>query len=370
MYSRLLLTGLVCALGLLSACALPRGAPTKGEVIGSDEQEYEDRNINVVEVTRSNISQIGDWPVTGWHGHYHWLAAQRGPQSNVIRPGDNLNLLIWDNSDNSLLTGVEQRNVEMPLIEVSASGTIFVPYVEDVRVAGLTVQEARKLLQDRLSNIAPSIQVQVALEEGMANSVDAVAGVATPGSYPLPNRNYTIRTLIAQAGGIDGDLENPIVRLSRGNSSYEIPADELFRSASKNIILRGGDQVIVEEDSRFFTLLGSAETEKIVYFPKETVSGLEAVSIAGGLQDTRANPQGLLVLREYPDSAVRADGSGPSKKYVVFVMNLTSADGLFAAKNFAIHPEDTVMATESALKPAQAVIAFLGTAFAITNVFN
>ncbi|MEQ9692855.1 polysaccharide biosynthesis/export family protein [Shimia sp. SDUM112013] len=364
------LVAVLCAVGLLAACSLPRGAPTTQEVIGSNEEDFAERDISVVEVSRGNVNQIASWPRNGWHGHYHWLAAERGPRSNVIRPGDNLSLLIWDNSDNSLLTGIEQRNVEMPLIEVSASGTIFVPYVEEVQVAGLTANEARKLLQERLANIAPSIQVQVAMEEGVSNSVDAVSGFANPGTYTLPNRNYSIRSLIAKAGGIDPSLVNPIVRLSRGGSTYEIPAKELFRSPSKNAILRGGDQVFAEEDQRYFTVMGAAQRESIVYFPKETVNGVEAVTIAGGILDTRANAQGLLVLREYPDSAVRMDASGPSNKYVVFVMNLTTADGLFGARNFEIQPEDTVIATESVLNSAQAVIAFVGTAFAIANVFN
>lgn len=368
--NKFLLPALLCVMGLLAACSLPRGAPTKNEVIGSTEESHIERNIAVVEVSRANLTSVANWPTTGWHGHYHWLSVERGPLSNVIRPGDNLNLLIWDNSDNSLLTGVEERSVEMPLIEVTSAGEIYVPYVESVRVAGLTAEQARQLIQERLSKIAPSIQVQVAMEAGTSNSIDAVTGLARPGTYAMPNRNYSIRSLIAEAGGISSTLENPLVRLSRNGKSFEIPADELFRDASKNVVLRGGDQVLVEEDDRYFSVFGATNTEDLVYFPKESVTGLEAVVIAGGIQDIRANPQGLLVLREYPQSAVRTDEKGPSNKYVVFVVNLTTADGLFAAKNFAINPGDTIVATESAMKPAQAVIALLGSAFAIAAVAN
>ena len=76
--------------------------------------------------------------------------------------------------------------------------------------------------------------------------------------------------------------------------------DELLKDPKKNVIVRGGDQVIVSENDRFFVALGASETEKLVYFDRENISVVEAMSSLGGLQDLRANPQGVLLLREYP----------------------------------------------------------------------
>ena len=135
-------------LSLVAACSLPRGAPTKPEVLSST--TLNDETIAVVPVTRDNVRKIAAWPVTGWHGHYHWLESTRGPDSNLIRTGDVIDLTIWDNQENSLLTNNSGRqNAEILSLRVSPSGTILIPYIDQVALRGLTPDQARDLVQTR-----------------------------------------------------------------------------------------------------------------------------------------------------------------------------------------------------------------------------
>jgi polysaccharide export outer membrane protein len=94
-----------------------------------------------------------------------------------------------------------------------------------------------------------------------------------------------------------------------------------------------------------------------VPFARDEISALDALSSVGGLNATRANLTGLMVLREYPASALRETGPGPRRPWVVFSFDLSSAEGLFAASNFRIAPEDVVLATES---PVPAVAQLIG----------
>ncbi|MCW8842304.1 MAG: polysaccharide export protein [Rhodobacteraceae bacterium] len=361
---------LLAALGVLAACALPRGAPVLTEVAKGSQQAADAENISVVPITRESAKQIKSWPQTGWRGHYSWLARQNGPASNILRVGDTLNLTIWDNAENSLITGQEQRSANVASVKIDQSGMVFVPYVDEVQVAGLTATKARQRIQEEMSQIAPSAQVQLQHVEGVGNSVDLVSGVANPGPQALPNRNFSILSLISLGGGVSPSIRNPVVRLVRNGRTYEIPASSLFADPAKNIIVRGGDQVLIEEDRRSFVALGATAKEELVYFHKEKISGLEAVSMLGGVNDARGNPAGLLVMREYKASQTRTDGTGPEKQYVVFTMDMTSADGIFGARNFYIHPGDAVMATESAVKPAQSVMALVGSVFGLSNSFE
>ena len=352
----------------VAACNLPRGAAIQAEVLrdgGSKDPTFE-----VVPVTRSSAPDLAKWPVTGWSGKYHWLTNGKGPASNIISAGDRIDLVIWDSQDNSLLTAPTQKNVNISGLVVSPSGTIFVPYVKEVAVRGMTPDSARKKIQSDLEMIVPSAQVQLSVEAGQRNSVDVVRGVANPGSYPLPGRDYTILSLISQAGGVSNTLRHPLVRLIRGNNTYEVRADDLFADASKNIAMRGDDKVLVEEDKRYFIALGATGVEELVYFQKEYVTALEALSIIGGLSDTTANPKGVLILREYPSSAIRSDGSGPKMSQVVFTLDLTTADGLFAARNFSINPNDTVLATESPVNALRTVFGIVGSAVGLANRVN
>ena len=352
-------------MALVTACSLPRGAALQSEVLKESDAEHP--TFQVVPVTRAAISEIQNWPATGWHGHYHWLNGSHAPSSTIIKTGDHVNLMIWDSQEVSLLTSADQKSVEMKGIEVSPGGSIFVPYINTVVVSGLTAEGARSRIQRKLEDIIPSAQVQLTIDQGQYNSVDLVGGVENPGTFPLPGRNYSILSLIAQAGGISASLNNPLVRLIRGGGTYEIPAADLLSSAAKNTILRGNDKIIVEEDKRRFTALGASGTEDLIAFPKEHVTALEALSLIGGLSDNRADPKGVLILREYAPTQLAGGNQGPNLQQVIFSFDLTNADGLFAARKFLVHPDDTVLATESPITKARTIFGLFGSAFGLVG---
>jgi polysaccharide export outer membrane protein len=351
---------LACATGVLvAACDLPRGAPIQGEVLaGADNPEA---GFAVMPVTRATLSTISTWPLASPRTPDRWVPRSRGPISPVIATGDRLNLTIWDSEENSLLSNAAQKQVQMGEMVVGASGTIFVPYVEEVRVAGLTPEAARRAIQEELRAIVPSGQVQLALVSGRHNSVDVVSGVGTPGTYPLADRNTTVLSVLSAAGGVPPDMRNPQVRLIRGSDRYGIALNRLYDEPQLDTTLRGGDKIIVEPDNRHFLALGASGREQVVYFPKDELSVLDAVTLMGGLNDTRGNPRGVLILRRYPGPAVRTDGTGPSNERMVFTVDLTSADGLFSAGEFQIQPGDLVLATESPVTAAQTILGLIGT---------
>ncbi|WP_324751945.1 polysaccharide biosynthesis/export family protein [Roseovarius sp. Pro17] len=357
------------ALIAVPACSLPRGAALTSEIV--KEEQSETSAFQVVRVGRANAAAVAHWPGTGTNTQYRWPTGTRGPKSAVIRAGDKVDLAIWDNQENSLLTQADVKSVTMPGLTVSPTGTIFVPYLDEVVINGQTPAQARREIQNRITSIVPSAQVQLELTPGPNNAVDLVSGVAKPGSFPMADRNFNILSLIAQGGGIAPSLRHPLVQLQRGGSTYTIRSERLFADASHNITLRGGDNVMVLEDQRYFTAFGATGSEQLIRFEQEDVTALEALSIIGGLSDSRANPKGVLVLRDYGQKALRADGSGPSKPQVIFAFDLTSADGLFAARKFQIQPKDTVLATESTVTSVRTILGLVGSAFGVvSNVQN
>ncbi len=352
----------------IAGCTIPRGAALSSEIL--KEQESTDPSFQVVSVTRQKIPELRSWPQTGWSGSYTWMSGRRGPQSPIIRAGDRLTLEIWDSQENSLLTGATAKQAVLPGLVVSPKGVIFIPYLGGVEVRNMTPWDAREKIQTAMEPIIPSAQVQLTLEMGQQNSVDLVGGVARPGTYPLPDRNYTILSLLAQGGGISASLRNPVVRTIRSGKSYEIRADRLMSDPALNITLRGDDKVLVEEDKRYFTALGATGREELVYFNRDDITTLEALSMIGGLNDGRANLKSVLILRDYPRKALRWNGTGPEQEQVVFTFDLTSADGLFAARKFPIHPQDTVFATEAVITSARTVLGLIGSVVGVSNAVS
>ncbi len=364
MHSTLKLIAMLFAVLAVTACSLPRGAAIQSEVL--DEQENENPSFQVVEVTRSNIPGILLWPASGWHGHYHWPNTSNGSSSSMIRTGDRLNITIWDSQENSLITNPGERFTEINDVEVDANGSIFLPYVNKVGVRGLTSAGARSKIQQRLEPIVPSAQVQVSLQQGRDHSIDVVGGVAKPGSYPMPSRNYKVLNVLADAGGIPSGLRNPKVRLIRGSETYEISSEKLLADGSKNALLQPRDTLVVEEDDSSFVAFGATGKEDLIYFPKDDLNTLEALSLMGGLRDARADPKGVLVLREYSTADLSSGKAGPDLQQVVFTFDLTNADGLFAARKFRLNPDDTVLATESPVANLRTILELVGSVVGVS----
>lgn len=347
---------------LLSACSVPRDAPRKSEVLsGGDTGEGDpDALFSVVEVTSDTLKAIADWPVTDSRPAKRWPSRGGGLTSQRLAPGDSVSLRVWTAEESSLLTSPGQRFADIPNLTVSQSGHINLPYVGEVHVAGQRTDSVRARIEERLSGIIPSAQVQLDAEIGRRNSVDILGGVAAPGSFPLEERNLTVLNLVSEAGGPKDSLANPQLLLTRGNTVYRRPYSDVLENPELDAALVGGDRVVIVEDERKFTALGAAGSQKVIGFDTEELSALRAVSLIGGIADNRADPRGLLVLRRYSKADVGRAG-GPPKEKVVFSLDLTKADTLFAADQFMLQDGDVVLATQAGSTTAQRILGLFGT---------
>jgi polysaccharide export outer membrane protein len=355
-------TGL--CLTLLAACSLPRGAAIQREILAGQDAEFPE--IAVYPVTRDFLPVAAAWPAIGHRPSHGWIGHSGSAGDITIKPFDTIELTVWDSEENSLLTSDTDKVVDIPRLRVTEAGQIFVPYIGYLRVADRTPDSARRLVEREMTAIVPSAQVQLGVTPGNGGSVSLVGGVASPGTFPLPQANFTVLDLISLGGGPDG-LRNPQVRLIRDGRTYLASYEGLLENPARDTVLRGGDKVALIEDDRYFRALGASGVEELVYFRDETITALDALSLMGGLNDRRANPRGILILREYPPETVRADLSGPENTRTIFTVDLTTADGLFSAGQFDIYPGDTVLATESVVSTAEAVIVLFGSAVGLTR---
>lgn len=355
-------------LALVSGCDAPRGALLQSEILKESQQE--DSTYDVIAVNKATLAQVSRWPGTGANLGLSWPGKGQSQTSRILRPGDVVNLVVWENEANSLLATPEQRAVPMKGLVISPDGTIFVPYINEVKISGLSPEMARAELQQRMATIAPSAQVQIEVVQGDQNSIELISGVAKPGRYPIAARGVTVLSMLAEAGGIPDGMRNPVVRMQRGGKAYAVLARELYQNPAQDILMRGGDRIAVESDPRGFVVLGAAGAEKTVHFEKASHNLLEALSLSNGLTESRADIRAILVLRKYPAKALRRDGSGPAKDRVVFTFDLSTGDGLFAASSFAIHPDDVILATESPIPAAANILGAFGAGLGIAQRIN
>lgn len=349
---------------LLAGCNLPQGAAVSGKILrGADSPES---TFAVQPVTRETLPKLKSWPKKGPSaGVQGWIERNRGPADQIILPGDMIDLSIWDNEESSLLMQPQQKVVAMKGLTVSQGGTVFLPYLDEVYIAKMSPDKARATIQQKLVSIIPSAQVQLSLQSGRQSSVDLVSGVEKPGTVVMPDRDFTVLSLLAQGGGVSQKIVNPQLRLMRSGKLYGVSMASLLANPGLDTTLRGGDKVYVEDDTRYFLSLGAAGKEAQFPFVNDSVSALDAVSQIGGVNELRGNPKGVLILRDYAADAVRSDGTGPEKDRVIFTFDLTSADGLFSAAEFPVQDKDLVLVAESPIAAANSVIALVYSALGV-----
>lgn len=345
---------------LLSGCTVPRGAPTRSEVIRGSNAE--DAGFVLEVVTRDRLPLYPGWGEAVAHKRTSWPQGGATPTDQRIAPGDTLALRVWDAEETSLLSGGGAPFADVGNVVVTSAGTVNLPYISSVQVGGLTPEGARSRLQDRLATISPSAQVQLEMTAGRRNSVEMVGGVNTPGTYPLGERNLPLSSMIAAAGGAQSSLPNPQVQITRGSNVYRRSLDFVLSNPANDPPLQGGDRILITSDRRSFKALGAAGREEVVPFDAEKVSALRAISMMGGMNDARADPRGILVLRSYPDTG-RMQAYGSTVNRVVFSFDLTSADGMFNADEFALQDGDIVMATQAVATTTQRVLGLMGSFF-------
>ena len=178
--------------------------------------------------------------------------------------------------------------------------------------------------------------------------------VNKPGVYPLNSGLTTLRALIAAAGGVSTGLTDFTgITFSRDSRTVDFTLQDLLAGVVPDIPLVGGDQIQLVENSKSFTVLGSAGAQGLVKFPKNRVSLLEAIALSKGLVDDVANPQGVFLLRRERADFIRSlDSSYAYATHdgmvdVVYELNMRSSEALFASKKFEVKDGDSIFMTNS-----------------------
>ena len=360
---------LLVAVSLVASCGLPRIGPNKREIFAGSVQRAGDAFVVSVNdrVTRATAVV----PALGFTEGFR-NAGVLG--SDTINPGDTLGLTIWENVDDGLLASETSNATVLEEVQVDGSGFVFVPYAGRIRAAGNTPERVRQIITDRLEDQTPDPQVQVRRLAGDGSTVSVVGAVGGQGVFAIERPTRTLSAMIARAGGITIEPEIAQIRLIRGERAEEIWFEDLYEDPQFDIALRGGDRILVEEDSRSFTALGATGTQARVPFETQTLSAVEAIAQVGGLLSASADPTGVFVFRNEPAAIAnrvlgRTDLLGAQR--MVYVLDLTEPNGMFEARDFVIRDDDTLYVTEAPFtqwnKTISALTGTLGAVSTITS---
>lgn len=353
----------------LSACTLPRSGPTKSEIYSGSVQKQGDAFIVAVNDRVNRATAVV--PAFGFSDSF--LNAGR-VGSDTINAGDTLGLTIWENVDDGLLAGQGLNTTTLNEVQVDGDGFIFVPYAGRIRAAGNTPEAIRQIITEKLDSQTPDPQVIVRRLAGDGSTVSITGSVGGQGIYPIERPTRTLTAMLAKAGGVTIAPEIAQVTIFRGGHQAKVWFQDLYKEPRYDIALRGGDRILVEEDTRSFTAMGATGTQTRVTFESQAISGIEAIAQVGGLSTTIADPQGVFVFRNEPAEIAnqvlgRTDLIGEQR--MVYVLDLTKPNGVFMARDFVIRDQDTVYVTEAPFAQwSKTLNAIVGTADGLQTIGN
>ncbi len=133
---------------------------------------------------------------------------------------------------------------------VADDGTISVPTLGRVRIAGMTAKEAEAEVRDQLIKSGKNISIAVEIDEFNSMKITVGGEVKTPGQLTFGPTSLTLGEAISRSGGLSTDAKRSgHISVFRGGQRYQIPMDDYGqRSDVQNLKLAEGDRVVVSSD--------------------------------------------------------------------------------------------------------------------------
>ena len=160
----------------------------------------------------------------------------------VIGVGDSLRITVWKNPE-----------LAVEAVPVRPDGRISAPLVNDVEAAGLTPEELKEVLTERLSEYVSAPVVTVLVIGANSRSVTVLGGVSHKGKIAI-NQRTRLTDAISAAGGFTAFANKKRIRLLRLRPDGEM--DEFIFNAKAfikgkapgtNVYLRPGDTIVVPD---------------------------------------------------------------------------------------------------------------------------
>lgn len=193
------------------------------------------------------------------------------PANYRIGAGDNLIIDVW---------GASQETFEG---EVSPDGTVTIPGVGPIKLAGQTVSQANAILKQRLGQYYGDSNIQMTLGSTRSIQVQVMGEVKTPGTYTLSALSSSFNALY-MAGGISdiGTLRDiKVYRSGKVIASVDVYDYILNGNISGDVRLQDNDIIVVGPYDELVKIAGRVK-RPMFYEMKKGETLKSALDYSGG----------------------------------------------------------------------------------------
>lgn len=318
---------------MLIGCTITPGSHIN---IPADTNQFTDgqMTINVIQINGDVVREQKAILATDTQTPVSLAITEREIPPYTIGIGDVVTVVVWEHPELTSPLGQFRSSDEQGNI-VYEDGTIFYPYAGSVEVKGKTVSQVRKMITQRLTRFIENPQVDVRVAGYKSQKYIVSGDVQQPGVYPINNTPQRILDAINLAGGLNPEGNINAVTLNRGGQQYVIPIyDLLYNGNTKhNALLQDGDVLHIQENTnRNVFVMGEVVRPQTLAVGELPLSLTQALSSAGGINELRADANGIYVVR-----------AGEQEDTIdIYQINLQQAYQYALADQFTLNERDIV----------------------------
>ena len=286
-----------------------------------------------------------------------------------VGPGDVLRVRIFERYGGNIFPTIQTgAPADLGVQRVAENGTVNVPFVGTVQVAGLDLHQIEQRIVQQLGNKVQEPEVIVDFAAPRAHTVMISGDVKKPGRMSILDDIRTVVDAINAAGGLAGAGQtgmpptNQVEVVVRRQGQVILTAQLSDLLAGNDIPVQRGDEIVVRPNPRVYTVLGAVLKSGNVEMTKANLSLLEALGNVGGLRDERANKTGVYVFR------MGDLQNNPTARGRVFRLDLFQPVSIFVAQQFGVQARDVVYVTNAPLYEYDKILTSLYRTFSIIGV--
>ena len=262
------------------------------------------------------------------------------PKPYTIEQGDILSIVVWDHpeltpgpGDGVAATDVGAAVTPSSGFTVDHRGHIQFPYAGEIKVAGLTEEQARKALTKKLAHYIRDPRVTLRVKSYRSKRVYVDGEVRTPGLQAIDDIPMTLMEAINRAGGLLPTADQSQILLSRNGQTYRVNLPELVQKNinPNSIMLTSGDvvRVVSREDSKVF-VSGEVNIPRALTMRNGRLTLNEALGETGGVSPISGDASQVYVIRRTDDEPE------------VYRLDANQPGAMALAEGFELEPKDVV----------------------------
>jgi polysaccharide biosynthesis/export protein len=192
---------------------------------------------------------------------------------------------------------------------ISEAGVVSYPLLGNVKIGGMSVGAAEKLIADGLKNgnFVKAPQVSVLVTQVRGNQVSVLGQVNRPGRFPIEAPDLRLSDLLAIAGGVAISGADTVILVGTRSGQRirkEVELSSLFRSANAedDMLVQNGDVVYVERAPIVY-IYGEVQRPGPMRLERG-LTVMQALATGGGLS-LRGTERGLRLHRKGADGKLQ-----------------------------------------------------------------